>query len=108
MSGNLCRCQDYDKILTALERGAAISRRWPVADNKLVGQNYTTPDLLAKVTGKSSYAEDFRAEGMLFAKLLLSPSRTRGSERRHQRCRGHARRARHPPRQRAASPWPTR
>jgi len=40
---------------------------------KLVGQNYTTPDLIAKVTGQSKYAEDFRAEGMLFAKLLLSP-----------------------------------
>ncbi|MEZ5286387.1 MAG: molybdopterin cofactor-binding domain-containing protein [Vicinamibacterales bacterium] len=39
----------------------------------LVGQNYTTPDLVAKVTGKAKYAEDFRAEGMLFAKLLLSP-----------------------------------
>jgi len=44
-----------------------------VADAKLVGQNYTTPDLLAKVTGRSKYAEDFRADGMLFAKLLLSP-----------------------------------
>jgi xanthine dehydrogenase molybdenum-binding subunit len=44
-----------------------------VADPKLVGQNYTTPDLLAKVTGKAKYAEDFRAEGMLFVKLLLSP-----------------------------------
>ncbi len=41
--------------------------------NKLVGQNYTTPDLVAKVTGRARYAEDFRAEGMLFAKLLLSP-----------------------------------
>ena len=38
--------------------------------NKLVGQNYTTPDLVAKVTGKAKYAEDFKAEGMLFAKLL--------------------------------------
>jgi xanthine dehydrogenase molybdenum-binding subunit len=44
-----------------------------VAETKLVGQNYTTPDLLAKVTGKAKYAEDFRAEGMLFTKLLLSP-----------------------------------
>ena len=44
-----------------------------MADTKLVGQNYTTPDLVAKVTGKAKYAEDFRAEGMLFAKLLLSP-----------------------------------
>ena len=44
-----------------------------MAEQKLVGQNYTVPDLIAKVTGKSKYAEDFRAEGMLFAKLLLSP-----------------------------------
>lgn len=27
VSGNLCRCQDYDKILTALMRGAEIARR---------------------------------------------------------------------------------
>jgi CO/xanthine dehydrogenase Mo-binding subunit len=40
---------------------------------KLVGQNYTTQDLVAKVTGKAKYSEDQRAEGMLFAKLLLSP-----------------------------------
>jgi xanthine dehydrogenase molybdenum-binding subunit len=40
---------------------------------KLIGQNYTTPDLVAKVTGQARYAEDFKAEGMLWAKLLLSP-----------------------------------
>ena len=39
---------------------------------KLVGQNYTTPDLIAKVTGSAKFAEDYRVEGMLFAKLLLS------------------------------------
>jgi carbon-monoxide dehydrogenase small subunit/xanthine dehydrogenase YagT iron-sulfur-binding subunit len=26
VSGNLCRCQDYDKILTALMKGAELSR----------------------------------------------------------------------------------
>jgi CO/xanthine dehydrogenase Mo-binding subunit len=40
---------------------------------KLIGKNYQTPDLYAKVTGKAKYAEDYRAEGMLFCKLLLSP-----------------------------------
>ena len=40
---------------------------------KLVGTNYITPDIVAKVTGRARYAEDFRAEGMLFCKLLLSP-----------------------------------
>jgi xanthine dehydrogenase molybdenum-binding subunit len=44
-----------------------------MADSKLIGQNYTTPDLVAKVTGKAKYAEDYRVEGMLFAKLLVSP-----------------------------------
>src|SRR5215467_15265510 len=45
----------------------------PKPDHKLVGENYTTPDLVAKVTGRAKYAEDYRADGMLFAKLLLSP-----------------------------------
>ena len=40
---------------------------------KLIGKDYPTPDLYAKVTGKAKYAEDFRADGMLFCKLLLSP-----------------------------------
>jgi CO/xanthine dehydrogenase Mo-binding subunit len=39
---------------------------------KLVGSNYVTPDIVAKVTGRARYAEDFRAEGMLFCKLMLS------------------------------------
>src|SRR5437867_783734 len=42
-------------------------------DQKLIGQDYTTPDLVAKVTGRAKYAEDYRADGMLFCKLLLSP-----------------------------------
>ena len=48
---------------------------------KLVGQNYTPVDHVAKVTGRARYAEDFRADGMLFTKLLLSPmphARVRG------------------------------
>ncbi len=40
---------------------------------KLVGKNYTTPDLRAKLTGTAKFSEDFRAEGMLYCKLLLSP-----------------------------------
>ena len=41
--------------------------------DRLVGANYTTPDLVAKVTGRARYAEDYRVDGMLFCKLLLSP-----------------------------------
>ena len=44
-----------------------------MADYKLLGKNYQTPDLYAKVTGRAKYAEDYRAEGMVFCKLLVSP-----------------------------------
>ncbi len=43
------------------------------ARHTLIGKNYPTADLHAKVTGQAKYAEDYRAEGMLFCKLLLSP-----------------------------------
>ena len=43
------------------------------SDYKLLGSDHTPPDLFAKISGRAKYAEDFRVEGMLFAKLLLSP-----------------------------------
>jgi CO/xanthine dehydrogenase Mo-binding subunit len=39
----------------------------------LLGKNFVPPDVHGKVTGKAKYAEDFRADGMVFCKLLLSP-----------------------------------
>ena len=43
-----------------------------MAEN-VIGTDISPPDLRAKITGRARYAEDFRAEGMVFAKLLLSP-----------------------------------
>jgi xanthine dehydrogenase molybdenum-binding subunit len=40
---------------------------------QLIGKNFTPPDIRAKVTGRAKYAEDVRAEGMVFARLLTSP-----------------------------------
>jgi xanthine dehydrogenase molybdenum-binding subunit len=40
---------------------------------ELLGKNFTPPDIRAKVTGRARYAEDFRAEGMVFCRLLTSP-----------------------------------
>lgn len=39
----------------------------------LIGKDIAPPDLIAKITGRAKYAEDFRPEGMVFMKLLLSP-----------------------------------
>ena len=41
--------------------------------NKLVGQNYQTPYLVAKVTGRAKYVEDYKVDGLLHARLLTSP-----------------------------------
>jgi CO/xanthine dehydrogenase Mo-binding subunit len=40
---------------------------------KLLGKNFTPHDVVAKVTGQAKYSEDFRADGMVFCRLLLSP-----------------------------------
>jgi CO/xanthine dehydrogenase Mo-binding subunit len=40
---------------------------------RLIGKNFTPPDILGKVTGKAKFSEDFRAEGMVFCKLMTSP-----------------------------------
>ena len=39
----------------------------------LLGKDFTPPDIRAKVTGEAKYAEDFRVDGMVFARLLTSP-----------------------------------
>lgn len=39
----------------------------------LIGRDFVPPDVRGKVTGQAKYAEDFRAEGMLFCKPLTSP-----------------------------------
>jgi xanthine dehydrogenase molybdenum-binding subunit len=39
----------------------------------LIGKNFVPSDVVAKVTGRAKYAEDFRADGMVFAKTLTSP-----------------------------------
>ncbi|NQV55047.1 MAG: xanthine dehydrogenase family protein molybdopterin-binding subunit [Rhodospirillales bacterium] len=39
----------------------------------LIGKDFTPPDVLAKVTGKAKYAEDYRADGMVYCRILGSP-----------------------------------
>ncbi|MDE0072941.1 MAG: xanthine dehydrogenase family protein molybdopterin-binding subunit [Gammaproteobacteria bacterium] len=40
---------------------------------ELIGRDFAPPDVIAKVTGRARYAEDFRADGMLFCRLITSP-----------------------------------
>lgn len=38
-----------------------------------IGLDFTPPDVPGKVTGEIKYAEDYKAEGMVFARILTSP-----------------------------------
>jgi CO/xanthine dehydrogenase Mo-binding subunit len=44
-----------------------------MANFKHIGQDFIPHDVVAKVTGAAKYAEDFRADGMVFCRLLTSP-----------------------------------
>ncbi len=44
-----------------------------MTDYKHIGRDFTPPDVQAKVTGKAKYAEDFRADGMVYARVYTSP-----------------------------------
>ncbi|HXW89595.1 MAG TPA: xanthine dehydrogenase family protein molybdopterin-binding subunit [Terriglobales bacterium] len=52
---------------------ATASERVYGVGHTLIGKDYVTPDLYAKVTGQAKYAEDYHVDGMLWCKLLLSP-----------------------------------
>src|SRR6202451_2728739 len=51
----------------------AASERVYGVGRKLIGKDYETPDLYAKVTGRAKYAKDYHADGKLFCNLLISP-----------------------------------
>lgn len=44
-----------------------------MTDYKHIGKDFVPPDIMGKVTGKAKYAEDFRVDGMVFARMYTSP-----------------------------------
>ncbi len=62
-----------DKDSKSAGATSATTARVYGAGHKLIGKDYPTADLYAKVTGQAKYAEDYHADGMLFCKLLISP-----------------------------------
>ena len=44
-----------------------------MSDYKLLGKDFVPPDITGKVTGRAKYAEDFRVDGMVYARMYTSP-----------------------------------
>jgi putative selenate reductase molybdopterin-binding subunit len=82
MTGNICRCSNYNRYLEAALAVAQPARsRGPrngakagsVAALKTVGQSTTRIDAQERVTGKANYTGDVSLPGMLYARVLRSP-----------------------------------
>jgi len=84
MTGNICRCSNYNRYVeaTLAAAGTASTAKVAMIDNaagenvqplKTVGRSTTRIDAKQRVTGKANYTSDVSLPGMLYARVLRSP-----------------------------------
>jgi CO/xanthine dehydrogenase Mo-binding subunit len=80
LSGNLCRCGTYPRILKAVTRAAAQLRGetlWPfipeeISSADIIGGSVRRVDIIEKVRGETEFVADLHFENMLHGKVLWS------------------------------------
>ncbi|MEM3448577.1 MAG: molybdopterin cofactor-binding domain-containing protein [Nitrososphaerota archaeon] len=65
LSGNICRCTGYKKILEAVKNSCSLEE--DVSSNSYIGQKVPKKDGVELVTGKAKFASDLSFPGIVFA-----------------------------------------
>src|SRR5262249_49006032 len=84
MTGNICRCSNYNHYVAATVAAGAgatakpkverfASSTSPVAALTIVGHETSRIDAIERVSGRAKYTGDVSLPGMLFARVLRSP-----------------------------------
>lgn len=77
-----CRCTGYTSVIRAIQSAAREKRGLPplpvndpAVDEpmEVVSRSVPPQEVVAKVTGRGKYTDDYRFEGMLYARTLRSP-----------------------------------